>query len=230
MTVPGPHVFGDGRLGCWIVNLPALPDRLAKLRALGFTDLFLHGPTATADDKRRVRAAGFATCSAWWAVDSLDADTYATRTLSDIARWSPAAGELNIELPSDAELGPYIELVHSRIRRQRPQYRLRINVAARKTPFLPADLLTDDEQLYACEQVYADSPQASMAARLSEADALDRAIAYGIPRAKFAPCYAGAVGVGGRTGTDRVNGLPNGWLPTRGVVFHDDLLAEAGLL
>lgn len=226
----GPHVFGDNRLGCWIVNLAALPDRVARLRALGFTDLFLRGPDGSQALKAVVTGAGFTGCHGWWAVDGLSAVDYTSRALADIARWNPGAGELNIELSNDAALDPYIRTVVAGFRAKRPAYRLRINVAARKGGFLPVDLLQSDPQLFACEQTFADSPSANMASRLSEADALDRMMAWGVPREKASVCYAGAVAVGGMTGLERVAGFPNGWLPTRGVVFHDDLLAEVGLI
>lgn len=229
MTTLGPHVFGDNRLGCWIVNLSALPGRLSRLRALGFTDLFLRGPDGTVELRKQVAAAGLF-AHAWWAVDGLDPDDYATRALSDIARWQPGAGDLNIELGNDPDLDPYCRTVVGRVRRERPNYRLRLNIAARKGAFMPADLLQSDPQLYVTEQVYGDSSAGGMTLRFSEADALDRMIAAGVPRHKASVCYAGATGVGGRTGVERVYGVPNGWLPTRGVVFHDDLLAEAGVL
>lgn len=227
----GPHVFEDGRFGCWIVNPGALSDRLTRLRELGFTDLFLRGPDGTAKLKQAVLGAGFRGCHAWWAVDGLNVLQYVVRVLGDVTRWSPGAGDLNIELGKDAALEPYIRSVVVGIRASRPRYRLRLNVAARKGGFLPVDLLQSDANLYACEQVYGDSPAGGMTLRFSEADALDRLVAAGVPRHKAAVCYAGAVAVGGVTGPRlRVSGLPNGWLPSRGVVFQDDLLAEAGAL
>lgn len=230
MNTVGPHVFGDGRLGCWIVNLAALPDRLSRLRAFGFTDLFLRGQDGTPALKASVTAAGFTGCSAWWAVDDLTAANYADRVLADVTRWAPGAGELNIELSNDPALEPYIRTVVARVRAKRPHYRLRVNVAARKGGFLPIDLLQNDPQLYACEQTYGDTAAAGMALRFSEADAIERMVSAGVPIGKAAVCYAGAVGVGGNTGTERVAGVPNGWKPLRGVVFSDDLLADAGLI
>lgn len=229
--MPGAHIFGDDRLGCWIVNLGALGDRLARLRGLGFTDLFLRGPDGTPALKQQVLAAGFSGCHAWWAVDGLTATAYASRALADVQRWGPGAGDFNVELGSDPALEPYMRAAVGAFRAKRPNYRLRLNIAARKGGFLPIDLLQADPQLYACEQSYGDSPVGGMTLRFSEADALDRMVAAGVPRHKAAVCYPGAVAIGGVTGpTQRVNGLPNGWLPLRGVVFQDDLLAEAGLL
>ncbi|MGH7347331.1 MAG: hypothetical protein ACREK4_20670 [Candidatus Rokuibacteriota bacterium] len=222
----GPHVFEDGRIGCWIVSVSALDaGRLAALRRLGFTDLFLRGPDGNLVAKRAVLKAGFTGCHAWWAVDGLTAAQYAARALADVARWSPGAGDLNVELGSDAALEPYMRVAVGAIRAAKPNYRLRLNIATRKAGFLPIDLVQNDPNLYACEGAYF----GNMDSRYSEADALDDLLAVGVERRKAAVCYAGAVAVGGITGTQRVAGIPQ-WLPRRGVVFQDDLLAEAGLL
>lgn len=228
----GPHVFEDGRLGLWIVNLPALGGRLARLRELGFTDLFVNGPAGTTAIKSQVLGAGFLGCHAWWAVDGLTAHDYAVRCLADISRWSPGAGDLNIELGNDAALGPYLRQVVGELRAARRSYRLRLNVAARKAGFLPIDLLQSDANLYACEQNYAAKPGLDMAARFSEADVLDDLIAAGVPRVKAAVCYGAAITVGGKTGDERVCCIPQppAFPIRRGVVFQDNLLADAGLL
>lgn len=222
----GPHVFEDGRYGCWIVNLDALAGRLAALRGLGFTDLFLRGPDGTRGLKADVLEAGFLGCHAWWAVDGLSAAQYAERVLADVARWGPGAGDLNIELATDTALEPYMRAVVSRIRPARRAYRLRLNVAARKGGFVPGDLVASDPQLYACEQVYGDREDLAMSLWFSEADALERLTEAGVPAEKAAICFAGALRIGYRSWP----GIPNGWTPRRGVVFHDDLLAEVGLI
>ncbi len=230
---PGVHVFGDGRLGCWVVNLPALRDRLPRLRtALGgsLTDLFLPR-SCTAQDLADVRRAGFLGAHLWSAVDGLTAAQYVQRWRDDILRLTfQGACELNIEQGNDVALEPYIRAVVTGLRQHFPARRLRLNVAARKGGFLPVDLLQADPQLYVAEQAYFDSPTLSMAARYSEADALSNLLEAGVPFAKAALCYAAACTVGGVTGTRRVNTIPLGWGLRRGVIFHDDLMAEAGLL
>lgn len=234
MTTPGPHVFRDGRFGCWIITpsngdvAGKIAERATALRELGITDLFVRGPDGTTTVKRLALERGFSSCCAYWSPDGLTAAAYAARALADVGRWSPGAGELNIEVGNDPALEPYVRAAVGAFRAQRASYRLRVNVAGRKGGFLPGDLFTADANLYACEQVYLDA-LGPMTMRLSEADALERLELAGIPREKCAICYAGAVEVGGSTAGKRVAGLPQ-WLPNRGVVFSDDLLAEAGLL
>lgn len=219
-------VFQDGRLGCWIGNRANLASRAAGLRALGITDVLLRGPDGTPAAKADALALGFTAVLGYWSVDGLSSVDYAARLLADVGHWAPAAGDLNIELSDDAALEPYMRDVHARVRAKRPSYRLRFNIGARKGVFLPADLFARDPNLYACEGNYG----GNMEELFSAADALDRLIAHGVPRERAAVCYAGACAVGGVTGTRRVNTFPLGWPPSRGVIFTDDLLAEAGLL
>lgn len=231
----GPHVFEDGRFGCWIVNPSRLQARAPALRALGVSDVFLRGPDGNATTKAWAIAAppnggGFVGCHAWWAVDGLTVTAYAARVLADVARWKPGAGDLNIELANDVALEPFIRGVVTAIRAQRPAYNLRVNLAARKGGFLPIDLLQSDEHLYACEQVAGDVPGLNMALRYSEADAIDRLIAAGVPREKASVCYAGAFRHGTASSFTSWPGLPDGFRPVRGVVFQDDLLAEVGAI
>lgn len=231
--MPGLHVFGDGRLGCWVGSTSleqALaktdPNYLARLRALGFTDLFFRGPDGSSTVKQRVLGAGFTGCHAWWAVDGLTAQQYAQRCLADIARWQPGAGDLNIELANDPPLEPYMRSVVTQIRAARPNYRIRLNIGARKGVFVPVDLLQTDPALYVAIQCYA----GNMDALFSAPDMERQLRSVGVPDEKIATCYAGACAVGGISGPARVNTFPTAWLPERGVVFTDDLLADGGLL
>lgn len=224
----GPHVFGPGRLGCWIVSISNLTSgRMSKLKALGISDLFLKGPAASVTAKGIVLNAGFNGCHAYWSVDNLGALDYADRTLADIARWGPGAGDLNIELGSDPPLPDYIKTVVQVIRSQRPNYNLRINLAPRKA-FGLQKLSFNDPHLYACQQNYF----GNMDQRHSEDEALRDLLAFGVPLAKASICYGAACKVGGVTGAKRVNILPDVGIRVldRGVIFTDDLLAEAGLL
>lgn len=218
----GPHVFRDGRLGVWIVSPANLPGRLAGLRALGFTDVFLPR-TATKSDVERVRVAGFVGAHLWEAVDGETADEYAERVLADVRRLAVGAADLNVELGSDAALEPFMRRVLRRIRSTMPSRRLRLNVAWRKAGFLPVDLLVDDPNLFACEQNYLGGMEPC-----SAADALEHLLAAGVPREKAAVCFGGAGPV--PPAGSRVATFPTGFPPSRGVVFQDDLLAEVGLL
>jgi len=230
----GSHVFEDERLGVWITSTASLADKLAdrlpKLRAAvpALTDAFLPRQ-ATLSNRQAVLQAGFLGAHMWWAVDGLDPASYAKRALADIERVRPGAGDLNIELADDSRIEPYMRSVIGVIRAKRPSYRLRLNVAFRKGRFLPTDLLGSDPNLYVAEQNYIDQPGRSMVP-VSAADALLDLLEHGIPMHKAAVCYGAAGPVGGRTGDERVVTLPAGSTIRRGVIFHDDLLADAGLI
>ena len=226
MAPVGPHVFGDGRLGCWIISIGNLTtDRMTKLRQLGVTDLLLRGPDGTPAAKSKVLAAGFTGCGAWWAVDGLSVAEYATRCLEDEARWKPGFGDLNIEV-GDAVLAPYMRGVVSGIRMVKKAWRLRLVIAPRKYGYVPVDMLQDDPALYVAIENYG----GNMDSMFSEADQERGLRQVGVPDEKIATCYAAACAVGGVTGTQRVNTFPLGFVPTRGVIFTDDLLAQVGLL
>ncbi len=218
------RVFED-RLGLWIVNPANLPDRVPKIKAFGggiIRDLFLPRSAEPAD-MQRVRDAGLY-AHLWAAVDGLSPTDYANRTLLDIQRLKPGAVELNIELGSDPPLAAYIGEVITLIRSKRPSYRLRINVAPWKAFALPIDLLVRDPNLYACEQNY----EGNMDNLLSAADVQWNMNAWGVPPTQSAVCYAAACRVLGSS--ERVRTLPDLSRLKRGVIFHDDLMAEAGLL
>lgn len=225
--MPGPHVFGDGRLSCW-VNTPANLNtgRMSGLRALGITDLLLRGSDGTPVLKQKILAAGFTGCGAYWAVDDLPAAEYAARALADIQRWQPGFGDLNIELANDPPLEPYMRQAVTGIRIMKQNYRLRLVIAPRKGGFVPVDLLQGDPNLFVAIENYG----GNMDIIYSMADQERMLRQAGVPDEKIATCYAGACTVGGVTGAQRVNCFPLGWTPQRGVVFTDDLLAEAGLL
>ena len=236
----GPHVFEDGRVGLWIVNLPALRGRLAAIRAFAggmVTDLFLPRD-ASANDLGNVRKAGFVGAHIWAAVDGLSAAEYAARTIADVERAKPGAVDLNVELGADAALEPFMHAVVLALRAKMPGRRLRLNVGAFKGAFLPVDLVLNDPQLYACEQTYYGDMS-----RVSEAEALLNLLEAGVPMQKAALCYGAAALVPDPDvpagGSLRVVGLGTVWRWSdgilqrplrRGVIFHDDLLADVGLL
>lgn len=227
----GPHVFGDGRLGCWIISPANLRDRAKGLRALGVTDVFLPRTATKADFEwaRSGQGGGFVGSSVY-EVNAKDrtADQYGADTVADIVRLSAGAADLNVELPVDAAIEPYCRRVLQVVRASMPNRRLRLNVAWRKGGFLPIDLLEGDPNLYACEQNYVDPPGSTMVPT-SAADALENLLDAGVPLAKAAVCL-GAAGPAPTPTSPRVCTYPYGWTPRRGVIFSDDLLVEAGLL
>jgi len=227
----GPHVFGDDRLGLWIVDPGRGVGRLSAIRAFAagaITDLYLPR-TATPAHFDQVRATGF-NAHLWVAVDGLNAPDYAARTLDDLNRLRPGACELNVELGVDSALEPYMREAVARIRARRRSFRLRLNVAPYKGAFVPADLLQSDPQLYVAEQTYYGDMS-----RVSEAEALLDLLGYGVPPAKASLCY-GAAGPTCRSSA-RVCTLPTFFYAgqlvrslRRGVIFQDDLMADAGLI
>jgi hypothetical protein len=218
------RVFED-RVGLWIITPANLPGRLPWIRGFGggiIRDLFLPR-TSTVDDLRRVRDAGLF-AHLWVTPDGLPAREYAERVLVDLARLKPGAVELNVELPNDPPLPAYIREVVGRIRAVRPNLRLRLNVAPWKGFALPGELLQQDANLYACEQNY----EGNMQNLLSPLDVVSDMVAWGVPQAKATCCYAAACQVLGSPA--RVRTLPDLHRVHRGVIFSDDLLAEAGLV
>lgn len=237
------RVFED-RLGCWIVpdgagQVTSKLGRLAGLAALGVKDVFLPRQ-ARPDDFATVRASHGLAAHLWTATDGLSADDYANRFLLDFQRFgSKGAGELNIELPSDPPLKAYMRRAVELIRTRKPNLPLRLNIAPFKAFALPIDLLQSDPRLYACEQsFYGDM------SRVAESDALYDLLSWGVPLAQATVCYGGAALVpffrdNLSHGTQRVVGLGTLWTWSsaqrvgslkRGVIFQDDLLADAGLL
>ena len=224
MSIPGPNVFGDRRLGVWNISPANLPDRLPKFRAYGITDVFLPR-TATTVDVKRVRDAGYFV-GLWEAVNGRTAGAMAIAVVADLRRLGVGPADLNVELPTDAALEPYMRALVSSIRAPMPSRRLRLNVAWRKGGFLPVDLLASDPNLYACEQGYFGDMELA-----SPADALEDLLDAGVPMGKAAVCYGAAgLSAGRSSSTETRVGLLPVWAPRRGVVFQDDLMAEAGML
>jgi len=217
------RVFED-RVGLWIVDAGRGVSRLPAIKAYGgglIRDVFLPRTSSPAHFAA-VRGVGLY-AHLWVAVDGRSAPQLAYDTLADIARLGPGAVDLNIELGSDAALKPYVLEVVLRIRAKRMSLRMRLNVGAWKAFALPALELASDPNLYACEQTYAGNM-----ARYSEADAYADLLAYGVPEHKATLCY-GAAGPVPPNGV-RVCTLPNLGRRGRGVIFHDDLMAQVGLL
>lgn len=220
-----PDRVFDDRVGLWIVTPSRLPDRLPAIRAHGaglIRDLFLPR-TARPADLERVKRNGLG-AHLWAAVDGLSADDYADRCLADILRTGAGAYELNIELGDDRPLPAFVDRVIRRIRATRRYYRLRINLAAWKGHAIPAELLREDPNLYVCMQNYT----GNMDGLLSSADMLDHLLLWGAPIGKTTVCYAAFCTV--LDSPSRIRTLPDLSRTRRGVIFHDDLMADAGLL
>lgn len=214
-------VFED-RLGIYIRGTENLAGRLPSIKAFGFADVFLP-PTAQPADLARVRGLGLS-AHMWWATDDLTPKEYAARALENIDRLGPGAGELNIELPTDAALPGYVEEVVRIIRAKRRSYRLRINLAPLKGFAIPQQRLAEDPNLYVAAQNY----KGDMSP-FSDADVLTDLLAWGAPREKATVCYGAHGPVPGSNGK-RVCTLPELRWPMRGVVYNDDLMADAGFL
>lgn len=217
------RVFED-RLGLWVVDAGRGVQRRHAIRAcLGglVRDVFMPR-SASADDLASMRSAGLY-AHLWVAVDGRSAVALADDTLADLARMKPGALELNIELGDDVELGPYIATVIERIRRRRKSLRIRINLAPWKgfvVLFVP---IASDPALYVCAQNYT----GNMDGLLSPLDVAANLIDYGAPASKVTVCYAARCQV---LGSELLRTLPDLSRTQRGVVFQDDLMADAGLL
>lgn len=218
------RVFED-RVGLWVVNLPALGDRLPRIRTFRgglIRDVFLPR-SASSSDVAAVRNAGL-NAHIWAAVDGLDSAAYAARALEDLARLGNRGLDANLELGADAPLPGYVVDVVRRIRVARPGLRLRVNLAAWKGFAVPASLLASDPNLYVAMQNYL----GNMEELLSPLDVARDAEAYGAPAAKLTVVYAAASQVLGSAVRERT--LPDLSRLHRGTIFHDDLMAEVGLL
>ena len=219
----GPFVYGDDRLGVWIIESANLTDKLKhvlpRLRNVHpITDVFLPESVTTAQ-KDQVKAAGYSQALYATANGRSAASLVATALSTHAGR---GALELNIELPFDDQLSPYITEAVARVRLVRPNLALRINVAPFKGYRLPVSLFVDDPKLYVIAQAY----YGNMDGRLSEADVLLDLLEYGIPPAKASIMY------GAMAGQPRRFSLPDVTYRhlRRGSIYSDDLMMNAGLL
>lgn len=217
----GPHVFGDGRIGCWFTPSTnfsdKLRDRVSKIRALGMTDAFLPRQAAISD-KDLVRQAGSFVALYETPPHGMNAKDYAAQTIADVNRLAVGVVELNIEGLLDDKIGTFVRDTWSEIRKVKPNLRLRINVVPFKGQFLPATLFVDDAQLYVIVQNYF----GNMDARVAEDEIVRDLVDYGIPKQKVSVMY------GAHIGQPRVRSLPV--IRFRGSFYNDDLLADAGYI
>lgn len=213
----GPHVFGDGRLGCWFMGNADLRDRLQRVRSLGVTDAFL--PTsATLADKRSVRDAGLFPALRQTPPGGMLPAGYALAGVAACTRLDLTVLEQNVEGVPDPELETFLRRDVAEIRRRRRLLRLRINVVPWKGAYLPTDLFASDAQLYVIVQNYL----GNMDARVAEDEIVRDLVDHGIPPAKVSVMY------GAHVGRPRVASLPD--IRFRGSIYQDDLLADAGLI
>ena len=217
----GPHVYGDGRIGCWFMQNESFTDklrhRLPQVKALGVTDAFLPR-TATWTDKALVREIDLFVALYETPPRGQTAAQYAAQTVKDVDALKVGVAELNIEGVPDSVLEQFVRDTVLTIRLKKPQLRLRINVVPYKGSYLPADLFASDEQLYAIAQCYL----GNMEARVAEDEVKRDLVDNGIPEPKASVMY------GAHVGTPRVASLPQ--IRWRGSIYSDDLLADAGLI
>lgn len=217
----GPHVFGDGRRGCWFMPTVNFSDKLRhrapQVRGLGVTDGFLP-PEATTTDKAILREHDL--FPALWEPPphGASATEYAVAALADVRRLGLGALELNIEGVQDGRLGSYVRDVVGFIRKSKPALRLRINIVPFKGVFLPDELFSSDGQLYVIVQNYL----GNMDARVAEDEIVRDLVDNGIPWHKVSVMY------GAHIGRPRVPSLPQ--MRYRGSIYSDDLLADAAYI
>lgn len=230
MVEIGPHIFGDNRMGLWIITPGNLSGRLDNIKKLPgpITDLFLP-ETADVTHKTLARGKGFFV-ALWTAPHGRDPVTYANQSMAALDRLGLGALELNIEEP-DAILKGYIEKAVATIRKKKPNLRLRINLAPFKAGFLPIPQIVSDPNLFVIMQSYF----GNMDGRASESDILMHMLEWGVPLNKASVMYAAA----SEDPMDksvpaykRVVALPamNVRRLRRGSIYQDDLLANMGLI
>lgn len=218
------RVFED-RVGLWVVDPVRGIARRSAIRAFGgglIRDVFMpHHSTAAQLDA--IREVGLY-AHLWTAADGLSAADLAARTLADVARAKPGAVDLNVEGVPDLVLGLYCAELVARIRKRLRSRRLRIVLAPWKgfvVPYLP---LATDRALYVCAENYG----GNMVELYASEDVAHDLRAWGAPADAVTVMYAAHCRVLGSRERQRV--LPDLRKWHRGVIFQDDLMADAGLL
>lgn len=224
----GPHVFGDNRLGLWVISPTNLQDRLPKIRAFcagAITDVFV--PWNALPQHREAIVASGAFCSMWTTPGNTGPIRFAEESLAAFDRVKPGALELNIEKPDD-RMRDFVRDCVGHIRKSKPKLRLRVNIAPFKAQFLPVYLFKTDPNLYLIEQAYF----GNMDGRASESDVLMDMLGAGVPMDKCSVMYGAANVDPLTTSTVRVPSLPAMTIRRlrRGSIFSDDLMADVGLL
>lgn len=235
----GPHPFGDGRRGIMVIDPRNLSRRIARMKQLGFTDVFLPRNvvdgdgvilyTTTKNDLQTVKDATL--FPAMWFVPEKDqtAKAFTTTVLGTIDQLAPngITTELNIEM-ADEKLSGFVTSTIGYIRAKRKGLRLRINIAPFKARFMPAIFFTTDPQLYLCEQAYFGNMEGLASVDDVRRDMVDS----NIPVDKGSVCFAGACEYPESDFEGRLPAIPAMSIREirRGTVFQDDLLAEVGVL
>lgn len=232
MTV-GSHVFGPNRVGLWVIPNEGLTAKLAHLLPRvrvpipNLTDIYLP-PEAQRSHRDQCREAGFFVHT--YDVTRNDApEVVAARMLKKREELGTGAIEIDLEgeavQPDKPNLAAWATKFVGTVRRTNPKLPVRLNVTPYKGFALPVTLINSDPQLFIIVQSYFGNQDG----RLSEADVLEDLLDWGIARPKIQIMYP--VMAENPQG-DRVYTLPNPEFKpiTKGSVYQDDLLLDAGLL
>jgi hypothetical protein len=249
------NAYQAGSVGLW-VNSVANLDRLPKIAtAFGgmFTDVFIPLGSGAGDFRKiraQARADGSKLRAQAYAIPRKNPDgslgedgqQFANRVndaLTNLGADRPGVVDLDIEVHDDI-LSGYMRTAVEAFRVKRATYLIRLNIEPGKGAFLPFDKLTEDPNLYSCEQTYFGEMS-----RVSEAEALEDQVGRGVPWGKAGICVGGAsqvrLNIDGAFVWKRAFTLPDvvyqgNWSGHRlggyrsYLVFSDDLLYENGFL
>lgn len=230
---PGAYVFGPNRVGLWVVQNAGLTDKLKHLlpRARGpipnLTDIYLP-PEAQKSHADQCRAHGFFVNTYDVAYNTPAAES-ARRMLAHRAVLKSGAIEIDLEgtavQPDKPALAAWATLFHREVRRTNPNLPIRFNVPPYKGYALPVALINNDPKVNVIVQAYFGNQDG----RLSEADVLEDLLDWGVLREKIQIMYGVLCD---NPQQQRVYSLPNPEYKaiTKGSVYQDDLLLDAGLL
>lgn len=221
----GAHVFGDKRLGVFIVDPERGISRLDKFKNLGITDLFFPGEISSKDHLKKGRDKGYSS-HIWVAVNGRTVAQYVGLVDDSITRTGAGACDLNMEFGDDSKMKAHIRETMKELRADRPQYRFRLDIAPRKWDFIPVELVVADPQLYVTIQNYG----GNMEFFFSAPDQENGLRAVGVPDGKISTMYAAHCRTTAGAGDPRVPCLPTSWTIQRGCIYQDDLLTDAGYI
>jgi hypothetical protein len=230
---PGPYVFGPGRVGLWVIPNANLTDKLKHVlpRARGpipnLTDIYLP-PEAQKSHADQCRQAGFFV-NTYDVAHTTDPALCAKRMKAHRALLKSGALEIDLEgaavQPDKPRLADWTRAFHKEIRRTNPNLPVRLNVTPFKGYALPVSLINNDPHLHVIVQAYFGNQDG----RLSEADVLEDLLDWGVLRQKIQIMYAV---LAENPQQQRVYAMPNPEYKaiTKGSIYQDDLLIDAGLL
>lgn len=230
---PGPYVFGPNRVGLWVVPNSGLTDKLKhilpRVRAVipNLTDIYLP-KEAVKSHADQCRSFGFFV-NTYDVTHADSAVTVARRMLAHRALLKSGAIEIDLEgaavQPDRPALAAWATAFVNEVRRTNPNLPIRFNVTPFKGYALPVALINNDPKLAVIAQCYFGNQDG----RLSEADVLEDLLDWGVERSKVQVMYG--VLCDDPKGK-RVYSLPNPeYKPiTKGSVYQDDLLIDAGIL